>query len=219
MAELRDISGSINLEINEFQTALAHQKEHVRLRESEFARTQIPTKKLAIAYDSLGCALMANGLFDQAAEAYKKSVEIRTELPDFKKVDLFNALTGHGLISWRRGHDCTKAVEYFQEVLHDREEEYGKNDTLCPRYDDMLNSLYELLCYKSLMPNSRTGLVLYYIGTVRQSENKWFEALTYQQRALPRFLATVGPDHTLTARTYYKLSQNWLHLGAYADAL
>ena len=126
--ELHGTKGTISLEINDPETALYHRQENTAAREETFANDRILTNKLAAAYASHGIALMCNGLFTKAAEMYERSLDIRQQLPGFKKENLFNILRGQGLITWHNG-EYQKAVNIFEEILHDRADVYGPNDT------------------------------------------------------------------------------------------
>ena len=64
----------------------------------------------------------------------------------------------------------------------------------------------------------RTGIALFLLGTVRQSQG-FLDSFTYHQRAILNFKATVGDNHSLTARACYKLSQHHFGFRNYAGAL
>ncbi|KAK0727161.1 P-loop containing nucleoside triphosphate hydrolase protein [Lasiosphaeria miniovina] len=191
-AELHGTRSSIGLEMNETETALYHQEENVAFREATLAKDGKLNNKLAAGYSEYRRALMACGIFTKAAEMFEKSISIREQLPGFKRLQLFNPLRGLALVRWHEGA-YEEASELLLSALRDRELAFGRDDK----------------------ESSRTGELLYSLGSVHQSQGRLEESFVYHQRALLQLRSSIGDNHHLTAKACYNLSMHYLRFGDY----
>ena len=133
LAEVHGTWGIMALECNQPEPALDHIQTHLDIRLNTFQETQQVNSKLAAAYTEYGRALILHGLFIKAKEAFTKSAEIRSQMPNFTRLQLFTSLRGLALVACHdRNYDL--ASELLLQALDDREKAFGCNDREGHRY-------------------------------------------------------------------------------------
>ena len=127
LADIHNTRGTLALDTNDYDIALYQLTELVALREKSFTESGVLTGKLAMAYSELGKALLMNGQYAKADELFARSMEIRRQLKNFSRLQLFNPLRGRALVQWQAGH-YELAASLYLEALRDREDAFGPDD-------------------------------------------------------------------------------------------
>ena len=127
LAELHGTWGIMAIECNQSGPALDHIQTHLDLRLERFGETKQANSKLAAAYTEYGRALLLNGLFAKAQEAFIKSMDMRCQMPNFTRLQLFTPLRGMALIAYHQ-QNFNLAAELLLQALEDRENAFGRND-------------------------------------------------------------------------------------------
>ncbi|KAN0116792.1 hypothetical protein V8E51_002769 [Hyaloscypha variabilis] len=161
--------------IGDGKTAFHFSQMRCKNAEDEYKRTGILRPFLPATYNDLAQSYAMNRLYDKALSYLEKSVELMKQLPNFKKDWLCSpyyriAITNHCLGKFE------EAAETIEEAITDRETEFGQNDRL----------------------SSRTGLLYYILGNIRNSQGRLDELAEHYMRC----------NYDDEARTYL---QNILH--------
>jgi hypothetical protein len=102
------------------------------IREKVFAETKSPDSHIAAAYTETGKAMIMNEMFDEAREMIAKSVEMRKQMANYSRLQLYTPLLYLSVIHMCEGN-YKGAAEALLEAARDREVEYGIDDQQSPR--------------------------------------------------------------------------------------
>lgn len=91
----------------------------MRVQEEIYAATNTETTKYAAAFTGMA-NLMKEIATDEVFKLFETFDQIRHRLKGYKKLNLFNLLRSKGYWYWVLGR--------YEEVLKDREDEFGKDD-------------------------------------------------------------------------------------------
>jgi len=155
--------------------------------EDEYKKTGILRPFLPATYNDLAQSYAMNRLYDKALSYLDKSVELMKQLPNFKKDWLCSpyyriAITNHCLGKFE------EAAETIEEAITDRETEFGQNDRL----------------------SSRTGLLYYILGNIRNSQGRLDEAYSLHHRAYLQCRQTAGESSLAALKCSQKLAEHYI---------
>ena len=187
---------------NYYELGLQKMQEHLKIRESIFAKTGIADSHIAAAYSETARAMLMNGMYSEARTLIYRSIELRAQMPNFSRLQLHNPLMYLAWIDWHEGNPHI-AVDRLLGALQDREVEFGRDDHESMRLVVVFAMNYPML---KLMFTCRAGELLYYIGRIRNSQRLFEDSFEYQQRALRQFRATVGEDDFYTGLACYQVA-------------
>lgn len=125
---LWDTGSCVAASVGDTDTALAYIEDRIRVLETMMQKTGEPSARLCSAYSEKATTLLDRNELNEVMSLLDRSIAIRIRLPDFKREMLFNAVRGKGMYHMVKG-EASKAEPFFQEILKDREDKYGVDDT------------------------------------------------------------------------------------------
>ena len=125
---LWDTGSCVAASVGDTDTALAYIEDRIRVLEPMMQKTGEPLARLCSAYSEKATTLLERNELDEVMSLLDTSIAIRVRLPNFEKEMLFNAVRGKGMYHMVKG-EASKAEKFFQEILKDREDKYGIDDT------------------------------------------------------------------------------------------
>lgn len=163
--------------------------------EDEYKKTGILRPFLTASYNDLGQSYAMNRLYNKALSYLNRSADLMKQLPNFQKDWLCSpyyriAITYHGLGKF------TEAAEVIAEAILDRESEFGQNDRL----------------------SSRTGLLYYILGNIRNSQGRRDEAYSLHHRAHLQCRQTAGESSLAALKCSQKLAEHYMRCGYDSEA-
>lgn len=179
--------GNIAMVMNQPGLSLQKNLEALEIREKMFAETGVVNSQLAASYTETARSMMMNNMFDKAKGFIKKSIEVRKQMPQFSRLQLYSPLYYLSLIHLHEG-EYEKAASLALEALREREIQFGRDDR----------------------ENKRTGLLLICLGNIYGKQGLHEESFEYHQRALTQLRAAGGEDDLDTANAYYKMASQYL---------
>jgi tetratricopeptide (TPR) repeat protein len=126
--------GAIANEINDASGCLQNNLVLLDMRTRSAEERGKPDVRLAAAHSQIGIAYMMGGKLALATEYFKQSVEIFKSLEDFQADMLGFPSANLGLAYWTQGQ-LDEAEEVFATALKEREEAFGRLDTMSYKYD------------------------------------------------------------------------------------
>ncbi|XXH04594.1 hypothetical protein Hte_011011 [Hypoxylon texense] len=178
---------NIAMEINQPEVSLQKNLEALEIRQRIFAETGVVNSQLTASYTETARSMMMNNMFDKAKELINKSIELRKQMPQFSRLQLYSPFYYLSLIHSHEG-DLENARLTAIEALRDREIKFGRDDH----------------------GNKRTGLLLTCLGNISIKQGLYREGFEYHRRALLQLRATGGEDDLDTANAYYKVASHYL---------
>ncbi|KAL8791633.1 MAG: hypothetical protein Q9195_005782 [Heterodermia aff. obscurata] len=121
--------GVIGLHINTPKDSLSQFQIFTDMLISQFGDTHEggTDQSLGVAWNELGNAFLQNGMWDQAEEAFMKSINALKGLEGATKISISMPLINLAFNHWLQGR-LDEAAADFEEALEDREIEYGIDD-------------------------------------------------------------------------------------------
>ncbi|KAF2116999.1 tetratricopeptide repeat domain-containing protein [Lophiotrema nucula] len=172
-------------ETNDAHACLHHTKLLLDMRKRTAEETREQDLRLAIAHNEFGIALVMNGQYKEAVEAYETSIEVYKNLRDYWPSMDTNPRTNLGFTLWVTGQ-LDAAWNCLQDLLHDRERKFGVNDS----------------------ESYRTGRVVHGMGNVKYDQGEFEIAERFHHRALVHYQRTLGNNHHKTADLCHKMAQH-----------
>ncbi|MDI1493613.1 MAG: hypothetical protein OHK93_005909 [Ramalina farinacea] len=163
--------------------------------EDEFEATGVLTGFLTSTCNTLGISYAMNRLHENALDYLTRSVNLRKQMPDFKKDWLYSPYYHMGITYHRMG-DYEKAAGIIQEAIDDRVAALGPNDRI----------------------SSRTAALYYSLGNIRNSEGRLDDAFGLHHRAYMQSRQTAGEFAFATLRCSQKLAEHYVRFGCDPEA-
>jgi tetratricopeptide (TPR) repeat protein len=177
-----------------------------------------PDVRLAAAHSQIGIAYMMGGKLALATEYFKQSVKIFKSLEDFQADMLGFSSANLGLAYWIQGQ-LDEAEEVFATALKEREEAFGRLDTMSYKYDAAADLSGEIK-----LTSFRTGRILHGYGNVKASkaeaaktngdtdeyERLMKETRSLHEAALVQLESTLGQYHHRVADLCHKMAGHYM---------
>lgn len=197
--------GNIAMVMNQPGLSLQKNLEALEIREKMFAETGVVNSQLAASYTETARSMMMNNMFDKAKGFIKKSIEVRKQMPQFSRLQLYSPLYYLSLIHLHEG-EYEKAASLALEALREREIQFGRDDRENKRSVHIMSRSTN----DKMLRFNRTGLLLICLGNIYGKQGLHEESFEYHQRALTQLRAAGGEDDLDTANAYYKMASQYL---------
>ena len=163
--------------------------------EEEYMETGKLRALLPDAYNDLGQSYAMNRLYDKAIPCFTRSMELMKQLPTFQK-DWLCSQYYRMAITYHSMGDSDRAAQLVKEAITDREAVFGQNDRV----------------------SSRTGLLYYILGNIRNSQSLVDEAYSLHHRAYLQCRQTAGESSLAALKCSQKLADHYIRQGHDAGA-
>jgi tetratricopeptide (TPR) repeat protein len=128
-----------------------------------------------------------NRIHDQAVHYLEKSIQLRKQMPGFRKDWLYSPYYHLGITYYTAGR-CEDAARYLREAIADREDRLGPNDR----------------------ESHRTGALYYALGNVCGAQGLADLAYSLHHRAFMQCRQTAGEAALATLRCSQKLAEHYV---------
>ncbi|KAK3328632.1 hypothetical protein B0T19DRAFT_462261 [Cercophora scortea] len=189
--------GIVLAETNEHSLSMMHKKKWLAMLEERKSEAGAPIEdyELGYAYNEIGVAYGNNAMLDEAAQAFRRSIEIFQGLDDYEDTMLGWPEPNLGFIYWMQGR-LEEAEEALVEILDIHAAAWGVDDT------------------KSF----KTGKILYGLGNVLESQGRLDESLGFHRRCLEQFKKVLGANHHRVGDIYHRIAGHYMRQGLYKEA-
>lgn len=128
--ESHSFIGIALVETNEHSLSMVHKKKWLAMLEERNSESELPVEdyELGYAYNEIGVAYGNEGMLDQAAAAFHRSIEIFQGLPDYEDTMLGWPEPNLGFIYWMQGK-LEEAEKALVEILDIHAVAWGVDDT------------------------------------------------------------------------------------------
>lgn len=160
---------------------------HDRIEKHDLPSDRI---SLATAYNQMGICLLNKGKTKEAAKSFQESLDAYRSAPNRPNFSgTFPALS-LSLIHCMEGR-AKEAEEVVKPMIEEHIEILGSHDT----------------------SSAESGHLCRRMGTIREVQLRFQEALEYHQDALDNMRVTLGEKHYFTGDCFYSIAMNLLRLG------
>jgi tetratricopeptide (TPR) repeat protein len=129
LSDIHYTLGAIANEINDGKSCLEHNIVLFDMCKKAAARAGKPDVRYAAAHSQLGVAYTMTGKLERATELFSQSVAMFRSLDNFMVDMMAFPMANYGLGLWLQGQ-LAEAEKAFVAALKEREEEFGKMDTV-----------------------------------------------------------------------------------------
>ena len=153
----------------------------------------VADERLYLAYAERGISRIQDRRYEEGEADLKEALRMRKALGNYVP------RSGEANLSWAllaqgKYEECNTLL---LDSLAGREKALGKDDR----------------------ESVRTGLILYALGNLRASQNRWDESFDYHLRAWHHMQATVGDRDFYTANVAHKIAEHLIRLGRSEEAM
>ncbi|KAI1364552.1 hypothetical protein F5Y08DRAFT_339625 [Xylaria arbuscula] len=191
-------SGSIASDTNRFQLHMEFARRHFAQRMKVEEEKPALGLGAGMAHSEMALAYLLNSEYEMAIEHAVTSRRINEATPEFQSGNYWPFFTiihhAQALIGLER-HD--EAEEMLVATLQWREMKFGVDDT----------------------ESFKTGYAMQVLGTVRQKQGRYSEAMDLFQKAMQNYKKTIGLSHHRLGHVLVKIADETRRLGNLTEAL
>lgn len=193
LADIFFCLGAISMDASDFNASRTYKESSLALVASICQALGVEDERLYLAYAERGISRIQDKRYEEGEADLKEALRIRKALgnyvPRSGEANLSWALLAQGKLE-----ECNTLL---LESLAGRERALGKDDR----------------------DSVRTGLILYVLGNLRATQDRWDDSFSYHQRAWSHMRATAGDRDFYTATVAHKIAQHLLRLGRSEEAM
>ncbi|KAM4057224.1 tetratricopeptide repeat domain-containing protein [Hirsutella rhossiliensis] len=166
--------GIILTETNEHSRSMWHKKKWLTMLVERRSASggHVEDYELGYAYNEIGVAYGNNDMLEDAADAFKRSIEIFQSIEDYEDTWLGWPEPNLGFIYWMQGK-LEDAEEALVEILDIHAAAWGVDD----------------------IKSFKTGKILYGMGNVLESQGRLEESFSFHRRCLEQFRKVLGGQY------------------------
>ncbi|KAK4143117.1 uncharacterized protein C8A04DRAFT_29133 [Dichotomopilus funicola] len=187
--ESHSFIGIVLAETNEHALSMACKKKWLAMLEERRSPEGGPVEnyELGYAYNEIGVAYGNNGMLEEAADAFRRSMRIFQGLDDYEDTMLGWPQPNLGFIYWMQG-ELPEAEKVLMEILDIHATAWGVDDT------------------KSF----KTGKILYGIGNVLEAQGRFSKAFNFHGRCLWQFKQVLGAYHPRVGDISHRMAGHYI---------